>query len=236
MLETGQKATPEQIVSNAEQTRCKSIAYTYTEPTIFFEYSYDTARLAHEAGLKNIYVSNGYMTYEMLDMFSPYLDALNIDLKAFRESTYRKIIGARLQPVLDTLKKIKQMGIWLEVTSLIIPGINDDPVEIKDIVNFIATELGLDVPWHISRFFPAYKMSEVPATSLRTLQLAKDIGIEAGLKYIYIGNVISEKDMDTKCPQCGHILIRRRGFSVIENNINDGHCPNCGTKIAGVGL
>ena len=184
--ESGQKATPEQIVWDAKHTGCKSIAYTYTEPTIFFEYSYDTARLAHETGLKNIYVSNGYMTYEMLDVMSPYLDAVNIDLKAFRDETYRRIIGARLQPVLDNLKKIKQLGIWLEVTSLIIPGINDDPKEIRDMANFIAVELGLDVPWHISRFFPAYKMNNVTETPLKTLQVAKKIGLEAGLNYVYI--------------------------------------------------
>jgi pyruvate formate lyase activating enzyme len=236
ILESGQKATPEQIVWNAKQTGCKSIAYTYTEPTIFFEYNYDTARLAHEAGLKNIYVSNGYMTYEMLDMISPYLDAVNIDLKAFREKTYRRIIGARLQPVLDNLKKIKQMGIWLEVTSLIIPGINDDPKEIQDMANYVAAELGVDVPWHISRFFPAYKMKDVPATPLKTLRSAKEIGLIAGLKYVYVGTVASDRYMDTKCPQCGYILIERLNFEITKNNIMDGHCPNCGTKIPGVGL
>ncbi len=236
ILESGQKATPEQIALNAEQTGCKSIAYTYTEPTIFFEYSYDTARLAHEAGLKNIYVTNGYMTHEMLDMISLYLDAINIDLKAFREEIYRRIIGARLQPVLDNLKKIKQMGIWLEVTSLIIPGINDDPKEIRDMANFVATELGVDVPWHVSRFFPAYKMKEIPPTPLKTLQMAKETALKAGLDYVYIGNTANTGDMDTKCPRCNSLLIERLGFGIIQNNINDGHCPNCGMKIAGVGL
>lgn len=234
--ESGNNATPEQIVWSTKQNSCTSIAYTYTEPTVFFEYSYDTARLAHETGLKNVYVSNGYMTCEMLDMIHPYLDAINIDLKAFRDETYRRIIGARLQPVLDSLKKIKQMGIWLEVTSLIIPGINDDPKELGQMVNFVATELGKDVPWHISRFFPAYKMKEVPPTSLRTLQAAKEIGLENGLNYVYIGNVVSFSDSDTKCPQCGSLLIERSGFSVIQNNIKNGQCPECGLKIAGVGL
>jgi len=236
ILESGQKAAPEQIVWNAKQTGCKSISYTYTEPTVFFEYSYDTSRIAHEAGFANIYVSNGYMTHEMLDMISPYLDAVSIDLKAFREETYRRIIGARLQPVLDSLKKTKQLGIWLEVTSLIIPGINDDPREIQDMANFVATELGVDVPWHISRFFPAYKMKEVPATPLKTLQMAKEAGLKAGLHYVYIGNVTLARDMDTKCPQCGNVLIERLDFGIIKNNIKKGHCPNCGMKIAGVGL
>jgi len=236
ILESGQKATPEEIILNAKQTGCKSIAYTYTEPTIFFEYSYDTTRLAHEAGLKNIYVSTGFMTHEMLDMINPYLDAVNIDLKAFRDETYRRIIGARLQPVLDNLKKIKQMNIWLEVTSLIIPGINDDLKEIRDMANFIAVELGADVPWHISRFFPAYKMKEVPATPLKTLLAAKEIGMEAGLNYVYIANTANTADMNTKCPQCGYMLIERMNFGIIKNNIREGHCPNCGTQIAVVGL
>jgi len=236
ILESGHDATPEQITWKAKQTGCRSIAYTYTEPTIFFEYNFDTARLAHEAELKNIYVSNGYMTHEMLDMIIPYLDAVNIDLKAFREETYRRIIGAKLQPVLDNLKKIKQMGFWLEVTSLIIPGINDGPKEIRDMANFLAAELGVDVPWHISRFSPAYKMKDVPATPLKTLQAAKEIGLKAGLNYVYIGNFASDRDMDTKCPQCGYVLIERLNFGIIKNNIKDGHCPNCGTKIAGVGL
>jgi len=236
ILESGQQATPEQIVWNAKNTGCKSIAYTYTEPTIFFEYSYDTARLAHETGLKNIYVSNGYMTHEMLDMIRPYLDAVNIDLKAFREETYRRIIGARLQPVLDNLKNIKQMDIWLEVTSLIIPGINDDPKEIRNMADFVAGELGADVPWHISSFFPAYKMKDVPPTPIQTLQLAKEIGLKAGLNYVYIGNTSNTGDMNTKCPQCGYMLIERMNFGIIKNNIKEGHCPNCGTQIAGVGL
>jgi pyruvate formate lyase activating enzyme len=236
ILISGNDATPEQIVSNAKQTGCKSIAYTYTEPTIFFEYSYDTARLAHKAGLKNIYISNGYMTFEMLDMINPYLDAINIDLKAFREKTYRIMMGARLQPVLDNLKKIKQLGIWLEVTSLIIPGINDDPEEMRDVANFIVAELGVDVPWHISRFFPCYKMKDVTSTPLKTLQTAKKIGYKESLNYVYIGNAVSDRNMYTKCPQCDYVLIERSGFGIIQNKIKDGHCPNCGMKIAGIGI
>ena len=172
----------------------------------------------------------------MLDMINPYLDAVNIDLKAFKDSTYRHIIGARLQPVLDSLKKVKQLGKWLEVTSLIIPGINDDPEEIGSMANFIALELGVDVPWHLSRFFPGYKMNEVAITPIKTLQKAKEIGREAGLKYIYIGNVASADDMDTKCPLCGYTLIERSGFTVIKNKIKDGHCPKCDMAIAGEGI
>jgi pyruvate formate lyase activating enzyme len=236
LLEAGQKATPEQIVQDVEKSGAYSIAYTYTEPTIFFEYTYDIARLAHEAGLKNIYVSNGYMTSEMLDMIGPYLDAINIDLKAFRDETYRRIIGARLQPVLDSLKKVSQMDIWLEVTSLIIPGENDDPGEMRGMADFIAIELGKDVPWHISRFFPAHKMDKVSLTPLKTLQKAKEMGFEAGLNYIYIGNTANTDDMNTKCPHCGYLLIERMGFGTTLNSIKSGHCPNCGFIIAGVGM
>jgi len=236
ILESGQEAAPEQIVLNAKQTECQSIAYTYTEPTIFFEYSYDTARMAHEEGLKNIYVTNGYMTHEMLEMINPYLDAINVDLKAFRDKTYRQFTGAHLKPVLDSLKKIKQLGIWLEVTSLIIPGVNDDPHEIRDMSNFVATELGVDVPWHISRFFPAYKMKEVPYTPLQTLLMAKEIGFEAGLRYVYTGNLGNNGNLDTICPKCGKLLIERSNFGIVKNNIRDNCCPNCGKEIAGVGL
>ncbi|MBN2480472.1 MAG: AmmeMemoRadiSam system radical SAM enzyme [Bacteroidales bacterium] len=236
LLESGYPATPEQIVRSAKQTGCQSIAYTYTEPTIFFEYSYDTAQIAKKEGIQNIYVSNGYMTFEMLEIMAPFLDAINVDLKAFRDETYRRIIGARLQPVLDNLKKIKQLGIWLEVTSLIIPGINDDPQEIRDMAAFVADELGRDVPWHISRFFPSYNMSDMPPTPLQTLQMAKDTGFEAGLQYVYPGNVASHEDVHTKCPQCRHLLIRRSHFGVIMNHIRDGLCPECGMKISGVGM
>jgi pyruvate formate lyase activating enzyme len=236
LLDAGFEATPEQIIRSAEHQGCAAIAYTYTEPTIFYEYSYDTARIAHQAGIKNVYVSNGFMTPEMLEMISHYLDAVNIDLKAFRDQTYRRLIGARLQPILENLKKIKELGIWLEVTSLIIPGLNDDPEEIRDMADYIAAELGTDVPWHLSRFFPAYKMKDTPPTPLKTLQEAKEAGLKAGLEYVFVGNVPSEQDMNTYSPQCGEMLIRRMNFGIISNRIKNGQCPNCETKIAGVGL
>ncbi len=233
---SGTEAAPDQIVKHAQGMDCKIIAYTYTEPTIFFEYSYDTAIEAKKYGMKNIYVSNGFMTYEMLDMIGPYLDAINVDLKAFREETYRSIIGASLQPVLDNLKKIKQMGIWLEVTSLIIPGINDDPAEIKDMANFVASELGVDVPWHISRFYPAYKMRDVSVTPEDVIHRAKETGIEAGLQFVYPGNLGISADANTVCPQCGYTLVERFYFKTIQNNVSNGKCPECGARITGVGL
>ncbi len=230
----GEEASPEEIVVAAQRAGCRSIAYTYTEPTIFFEYAYDTCRLAHDAGLANIYVTNGYMTEEMLEAFHPYLDAANVDLKAFRDETYRKYVGARLQPVLDSLKVMKRLGVWMEVTTLVIPGINDDPAELEDAARFVAEELGTETPWHISRFHPAYEMRDVPPTPTSTLQRAREIGLEAGLRYIYVGNVRDEES--TYCHECGRLLIGRSGFCVMENFVRDGRCPECGAPVAGVGM
>jgi pyruvate formate lyase activating enzyme len=234
-LTVGEEASPEQVIGAAQRAGCRSIAYTYTEPTVFFEYAYDTARLAHEAGLANIYVTNGYMTEEMLETFHPYLDAANVDLKAFRDETYRKYVGARLQPVLDSAKMMKLLGVWLEVTTLVIPGINDEPAELRDAATFVAQELGVDTPWHISRFFPAYKMTDVPFTPVETLQRVRDIGLEAGLRYVYLGNVPDESN--TVCHACGKTLIRRSAYLVVENNVGPGgHCPDCGAPVAGAGM
>ncbi len=231
----GEEASLEQVVAAAQKADCRSITYTYTEPTIFFEYAYDTARLAHEAGLANLYITNGYMTEEMLETFQPYLDAANVDLKAFRDKTYRKYVGARLQPVLDTMKLMKRLGIWLEVTTLVIPGINDDEGELKDAADFVANELGVDTPWHISRFFPDYKMTDVFPTPVETLDRAREIGLEAGLRYVYVGNVPGEAN--TVCHKCGQILIRRLGYRILENRVQpNGRCPNCGMPVAGVGM
>jgi pyruvate formate lyase activating enzyme len=231
----GRKASPEEIVAGAKRTASRSSAYTYTEPTIFFEYSYDTARLAHQAGIANVYVTNGYMTEEMLELFHPCLDAANLDLKGFRDETYRKFIEARLQPVLDNLKKMKSYGIWLEVTTLVIPGVSDDPQELKEAADFLVRELGEDTPWHISRFFPHYKMQDVPPTPIGALLRAAEIGREAGLRYVYLGNVAEEAN--TSCPGCSQLLIRRRGPGLVENHLDeDGQCPRCGKSIPGVGM
>lgn len=231
----GQEVSPEQIVAAAKSAGCRSIAYTYTEPTVFFEYACDTSRLAHDAGLANIYVTDGYMTEEMLETFHPYLDAANVDLKAFRDETYRKYVGARLQPVLDAMKVMKRLGIWLEVTTLVIPGINDDPAELRDTAEFVANELGVDTPWHISRFFPAYKMTGVPLTPVAALRRAREIGLEVGLHYVYVGNVPGEES--TFCHNCGRLLIRRSGYWILENHVQpDGRCPDCGTPVSGVGM
>jgi len=234
-LIVGESASPEEIVAGALRSNCRSIAYTYTEPTIFFEYAYDTARLAHEEGIANIYVTNGFMTDDMLEMFDPYLDAANVDLKAFRDETYRQYVGGRLQPVLDSLKTMKELGIWLEVTTLVIPDINDDEEELRDAARFVAQELGPETPWHISRFFPGYEMRHVPPTPTATLRRALEIGREEGLRYIFVGNVPGEAN--TECHACGELLIRRAGYRIVANHVAPGQvCPNCGTPVAGVGL
>jgi pyruvate formate lyase activating enzyme len=239
----GSQASPQEVVQSAERYGSRSIAYTYTEPTIFFEYSYDIARLAHAAGIASVYVTNGYMTPEMLDLFQgrgnghePWLDAANVDLKAFRDETYRKICGARLQPVLDSLKHMRELGVWVEVTTLVVPDLNDSEDELRDIAQFIATELGVEVPWHVSRFHPDYKMYDRGPTPEETLRRAYDLGREAGLRYVYVGNVPGARLEDTFCYHCGQMLIERRGFRVGRRNIRAGACANCGTPVDGVGM
>lgn len=229
----GGEYAPDEIVEAARAAGCQSIAYTYTEPTVFFEFTYDIARCARDASLHNIYVTNGFMTREMLELLWPYLDAANVDLKAFRESTYRRFMGAHLQPVLDSMIAMKKFGIWLEVTTLLIPGINDHPEELRDIANFIAYELDTETPWHISRFYPAYRMIDRQATPAETLNFARQIGLESGLKYVYIGNFHSGDYEDTHCPSCQSELIRRRGYSIQANKVTEGRCPDCGSVIAG---
>jgi pyruvate formate lyase activating enzyme len=231
----GKEASPEQIVAAAQQAKCRTIAYTYTEPTIFFEYTYDIARPAQEAGLGNVYVTNGYMTGEMLEMLHPYLDAANVDLKGFRDEVYRRFAGARLEPVLDSLKKMRELDIWIEVTTLIIPGINDELPELSDAAQFIAEELGPETPWHLSRFTPAYQMPDVPPTAVSTLLEAQEIGREAGLFYVYVGNVPGETN--TTCHVCNRQLIRRRGYQLVASDVAPGgRCPECGTRVAGRGM
>jgi len=185
----GEDFPPEQVVKYALDNNCPSISYTYTEPTIFLEYALDCMKLAHKAGLKNIWVSNSYMTKEALDLISPYLDAVNVDLKAFTEKFYQEVCGAKLKPVLKNLKEIKKKKIWLEVTTLIIPGKNDSEKELKQIAEFIKNKLSDDTPWHVSRFFPCYKMMHVPSTPVEKIQRAMEIGKQTGLKHVYAGNI-----------------------------------------------
>ena len=223
---------PEEVVREAEAAGCRSISYTYTEPTVFFEYAYDTARLARRAGLANSFVTNGYMTGEALDVIQPVLDAANVDLKAFRDETYRKVCGARLAPVCDSIAKMRSLNIWVEVTTLVVPGMNDGDQELTDMARFIAG-VDRDIPWHISRFHPDFQLTDTPPTPVETLRRAAEIGRREGLAYIYVGNVAGEAE-DTRCRYCGGALILRQGFFVTKNRVEKGRCPDCGKAVAGV--
>ncbi len=229
----GYDLSPEKIVSRAALSGCPSISYTYTEPTIFFEYAYDTAVIAHKRGLKNIFVSNGFMTKEAIDKIAPYLDAINVDIKGSTEEFYRGIVGARLQPILDNVKYLWEKGVWVEVTTLIVPRHNDDDKSLKKIAEFVA---GVDVnmPWHVSRFFPHYRMSNVMPTTTEVLKRAYRIGKKAGLKYIYVGNVPASGYENTLCPKCGKVVIERGWYEIGSIDVKEGKCGFCGEKIAGI--
>jgi pyruvate formate lyase activating enzyme len=228
----GEKLMPSEIVSFALEAGCKSIAYTYTEPTIFFELAYDTAKLAAAAGLKNIFVTNGYMTPEAMRMIQPYLHAANIDLKGFDDKRHRRMSGAKLQPVLDSIILANQLGIWLEVTTLVVPGHNDSDEEFRRIARFLKN-VNPGIPWHLSAFFPAYKMMEVEPTDRESLLRAWQIGKDAGLHHVYCGNLPAIHE-DTICYSCNQTLIRRAGFFVEFNRLDQGRCSFCQATIDGV--
>lgn len=230
----GDEVTPEAVVTGAEKSGCRSISYTYTEPTVFFELAYDTAKIAHARGLRNVFVTNGYMTAEALEMINPYLDAANVDLKAFTDKYYKELCGARLKHVQETLRCMKALGIFVEVTTLIVPGLNDDPAELQELAGFIANDLGTETPWHISRFHPTYKLTDRPPTPVKTLTRAREIGLEAGLKYVYTGNVPGNTGENTFCPGCGQMVIERWGFQVGNLRIKEGRCMRCGAEVDGV--
>jgi pyruvate formate lyase activating enzyme len=225
----GEAFPPDQIVAAARRTGCRSIAYTYNEPTVFFEYAYDTAVLAHGAGLKNVFVTNGYQTPEAIALMRGVIDAANIDLKAFRDATYRRLCGARLQPVLDAIKLMHEAGIWVEVTTLVVPGENDSPAELRDIAHFIAG-VSADMPWHISRFHPDYRMTNTGPTPRDTLLSAAEIGRAEGLHYVYIGNLPGSGNEDTRCPSCGQTVVQRSGYSV-RSNLRGHRCPQCNSEL-----
>jgi len=223
---------PEEIVAGALKNNCKSISYTYTEPTIFFEYALDISRLAKEKSLYNIFVTNGYMTNECLEAINGHLSAANVDLKFFKDSSYRKVCGGSLEPVLNSIVNMKKMGVWVEVTTLVVPGENDSDEELSGIARFIA---GVDkeMPWHISRFHPDYKFTTQTATPEVTLKKAAELGIKHGLNYVYVGNVPGLGN-DTHCHECKKTVLKREGFSVLEYNIKEGKCSYCQAVIPGV--
>jgi len=229
----GEETSPESIVQDALSTRSATIAYTYTEPTIFFELAVDTARLAVREGVRNVFVSNGYMTEECLREIHPDLHGANVDLKGFTERYYKELCGAKLEPVLRTLETMVKLGIWLEVTTLLIPGQNDSKEELTDFAKFLVS-LDPGIPWHISRFHPTYKLTNIPATPPESIRMARDIGYEAGLRYVYTGNLPGDLGEKTYCHQCRETLIDRYGFSVRKYVIEDGRCSKCGAEIPGV--
>jgi pyruvate formate lyase activating enzyme len=233
----GQKLEPGQIVQFALKADCKSMAYTYTEPTVFMEFAADCGKIAKQKGLANVFVSNGFMTKEAIDFASDWLDGINVDLKSFSEDYYKNLCKAKLKPVLETIEYIaNHTKIWMEITTLVVPGQNDSNSELKQIADFLFKTCGPDVPWHISRFYPQYKYSDSPPTPALTLQRAYDIAKSAGLRYVYIGNLRSAKAENTYCPKCLHLLIEREGYNIIKNTIKNGCCADCGEKIAGFEL
>ncbi len=235
----GREMSPEEIAESAAEARCRVVAFTYSEPTIFYEWAYDVALLTSERGIENVFVTNGYITEKPLREIAPYLHAANVDLKAFRDGTYKHVMGATngKGPVLDTLRLMKELGIWVEVTTLVIPEMNDSDEELSEIAGFIADELGPETPWHVSRFHPDYHYQDTPTTPAATMKRAYEIGGRAGLHYVYVGNLIGQGGEDTVCHNCGALLIHRAGYTIRENRITgDGLCPQCGAEVAGVGM
>jgi pyruvate formate lyase activating enzyme len=226
--------TPEEVVREADSAGCNSISYTYTEPTIFMEFAFECARLAHKKGIQNVFVSNGYTSPTAARVIAPYLDANNIDLKG-DEHFYKKIAGARLQPVLDTIKLMKDLGVWIEITTLIIPTYNDSDDFLQWVAEFIKS-VDPAIPWHVTQFYPTYNLLEQPRTPVSTLRRARGIGLKAGLKYVYEGNVPGEGGENTYCPSCAELLIERIGFSLKTVSVKASKCHRCGFHIDGRGM
>ncbi len=229
----GTRQTADDVVQTAKMEGARSISYTYVEPTIFYEFAYDCSKRARDEGIKNVFVSNGYMSKEAAEDLAGVLDGINIDIKAFTERFYREVCKAKLQPVLDNIRLFHELGVWVEVTTLIIPGWNDSEQELKDIAKFIK-EIDPSMPWHVTAFYPTYKMTDRPPTPVDTLRRAREIGLEEGLKFVYEGNIPGEGGENTYCPSCDSILIKRMGFRIIENRMDQGKCPKCGEPIQGI--
>ncbi|MEM2955040.1 MAG: AmmeMemoRadiSam system radical SAM enzyme [Candidatus Nanoarchaeia archaeon] len=225
---------PEDVVRNALNYSCASIAYTYSEPVAFYEYMYDTSKIAKAYGIKNLWITNGSINEESLRDLCKYIDAANVDLKSFKEEIYNKLNGGRLQPILNTLKILKEEKKWFEITNLVIPTYTDDMEMIREMCEWIVRNIGRDYPLHFSRFHPHYKLSHLSPTPVKTLENARKIAKEVGLKFVYIGNVPGHEGANTYCPRCEKILIERKGYSILQNNIENDGCKFCGEKISGV--
>ncbi|KAF5086515.1 Radical SAM superfamily protein [anaerobic digester metagenome] len=226
-----QEIFPEEAVRLAKEYGCGSISWTYNEPTMWFEYTLDSAKLAQKENIKTVYVTNGYMTEEALDLLSPYLDAANVDLKGMSDHFYHELCDARLQPVLETIKSMHELGIHLEVTNLMIPSYNDSDDDVKALVNFMVEEVGVEVPLHFTRFFPYYKLDHLPPTEIATLEKAHKMAKDAGMRYVYVGNVPFTDGENTYCPECGELIIERDGFEVVSDKVKNGKCSKCGAGI-----
>ena len=228
----GEKITPAEIVKTTLKNNLPSISYTYTEPATFSEFSLDMMKLSKKEGLKNAWVTNGFWSKELFNLVSPYVDAANVDLKGSTDEFYSKVCGAKLQPVLDTLKRLKEKKIWVEVTTLIIPTLNDSEETLRKIAEFIKNELGAETPWHVTQFSGAisWRLQELPETPVETLELAYKIGKETGLKYVYTGNVPGIPSEDTFCPKCNTPVIDRTGY-VVNRRDKKGKCPKCGEDL-----
>lgn len=232
----GQEIDPQYIIGIAKENNCPSVSYTYTEPAIFSEFALETMKLAKKEKMKNVWVTNGYLSKELIGLISPFLDAANIDLKSFDEGFYKKYCDGRLEPVIDCLKTLKKKGAWIEVTTLVIPTLNDKATIFKNIAKFIKKELGDETPWHITQFCGeiSWKMQEIPATPQKTLNRARQIGIKAGLKYVYTGNVPGIDGEDTFCPNCKEKMIDRCGYFVRRRD-KKGKCAKCATRLNIIG-
>lgn len=228
------KLSPQDIIEQAIKGKSPSIAYTYTEPSIFYEYMLDTAKLAKLRGLKNMYHSNGSLNQKAVEELSLYLDAANIDLKGFTQDFYTEVCAGYLETVLNTLKTLKQNRVWVEITNLVIPTLNDDMEEIRQMCIWIKENLGPDVPIHFSRFWPQYKLTHLSPTPVETLEKARAIALDVGLNFVYIGNIPGHLGENTYCPQCKKVIIQRRGFSVLSNDVVGGRCKFCSRQIPGV--
>lgn len=232
----GENYSPKDLAKLAVSANCRSIAYTYTEPTIYYELARDTMVEARKLGLLNVFVTNGYMRLEMLEDSKGLIDAANVDLKAFNDQFYKHYCHARLEGVIDSLRFMKQIGIWVEVTTLLIPTLNDNPTEVRELARFIKTDLGKETPWHVSRFYPRYKEKELPPTDVDALRKVRQIGLDEGLFYVYTGNVPWDPGEKTYCPGCSLLLIDRAGYSIEKYSIKNGLCPKCGYQVDGIDM
>ena len=225
---------PEEVVRAARQYECLSIAYTYTEPHVYYEYTFDSCVRAREAGLRNVLVTAGYINPEPMEQLYRHVDAANIDLKAFSDAFYRDVCGATLAPVLDTLVRAKTLGVWVEVTNLVIPTLNDSDADLTALCQWMVRNLGRDTPLHFSQFYPQYQMRHLPETPADTLDRAREIAKAEGVHYVYIGNLHRPDGSVTHCPGCKEPVVERVGFRVTQNRLQEGRCPSCGTEIQGV--